>query len=202
MIEHIKNRTLFHFTTTKPYKQAFVKDQQVTIGKAYNPFFAFYENAREYGITDNGKIVQVKAVNWLTRVRDGTINTTPQILATIAAGVTNHYVMLVRELVMEEIRCGEFNSEPPSRQRCLYTCETLEEARYWSQRLGATGGICELICTGKTLRADARLLLADSEPLSVTRDRARKYWRGEASDQPEWETLFIGEARVACMIPT
>jgi hypothetical protein len=39
-------------------------------------------------------------------------------------------------------------------------------------------------------------LLGDSEPLSVTRERARKYWQGEASESPQWETLFVGEAKV------
>lgn len=56
--------------------------------------------------------------------------------------------------------------------------------------------ICELTCTGTIQRADASLLLGDSEPLLETRDRARRYWRGETSASPEMETLFIGEATV------
>jgi hypothetical protein len=103
--------------------------------------------------------------------------------------------MLCRELIMEEIRIAEFNSEPPSRQRCLYACDTLGEARHWKQFVGQGSTICELTCTGTIQRADAGLLLGDSEPLSVTKDRARKYWRGEAGADPQWETLFIGEAK-------
>jgi Protein of unknown function (DUF2441) len=198
MVKQIKGQKLYHVTFTKPYKQAFTADQIVHIGDADNPFFSFYEGAREYPVTDGdtGEIIQVKAVAWLRRVQAGTIRTTPEILARLAVEVTQHYVMLCRELLMEEIRRVEFNGEPPSRQRCLYACDTLEEARYWNQRIGENGTICELTCTGTVHRADARLLLGDSEPLSVTKDRGRRYWRGEAGEKPEWETLFVGDATV------
>ncbi|MCX7310322.1 MAG: DUF2441 domain-containing protein [Alphaproteobacteria bacterium] len=180
---------------TKPYKQAVVADQKVTIGEAHNPFFAFYESASDYPVTmQDMSVVQVKALKFLNQVKAGTLNCPT--LATIAVEVTSHYVMLCRELIMEEIRVEEFNAEPPSRQRCLYACETLDEAKYWNQRIGEDGTICELTCTGILHRADARLLLGDSEPLSVTRDRARQYWRGDAGENPELETLFEGDATV------
>jgi hypothetical protein len=198
MTEQVADRKLYHITLTKPYKRAFTLNQQIRVGDADNPFFAFYEGAREYPITDHntGGIIQVKAGAWLKQVRDGKINTTGAILANIASEVAVHYVMLCRELLMEEIRKAEFNSEPPSRQRCLYACDSLAEAQYWNKRIGENGTICELTCTGTTHRADARLLLGDSEPLSVTRDRARAYWRGDVGSNPEMETLFVGDALV------
>jgi hypothetical protein len=195
MPEPIKNRKLFHLTETKPYKQAFVVNQVVQVGDAYTPFFGFYEGSRAYPVTQqDGCTVQVAAVKFLKQVWAGNINC-PNLPA-IAAEVASHYVMLCRELIMEDVRISEFGSEPPSRQRCLYACETIEEARHWKQFVGQGSTICELSCTGTIHRADASLLLGDSEPLSVTKDRARKYWRGETGVTPQWETLFTGEAKV------
>ncbi|MET4121979.1 hypothetical protein ABIB85_008435 [Bradyrhizobium sp. JR1.5] len=141
----------------------------------------------------NGITVELRAVEFLKQVEAGHVNC--PILPTIAVEVARHYVMLCRELIMEDIRLAEFKGEPPSRQRCLYACETPEEARHWKQLVGLGSTVCELTCTGTIHRADASHLLGDSEPLSVTRERARKYWRGEAGESPQWETLFVGDAQ-------
>lgn len=193
--ERVKDRKLFHLTETKPYKQALVINQMIKIGEDYTPFFGFYEGSRTYPVTlHDGTVIQVPAVEFLKQVQAGNFNCPA--LPTIAAEVAQHYVMLCRELIMEDIRLAEFDGKPPSRQRCLYTCESVEEARYWKQFVGPSSIVCELICTGTIHRADASLLLADSEPLSVTKEQARKYWRGEAGKNPQWETLFVGEAKV------
>jgi hypothetical protein len=195
MVEQVSGQKLFHLTETQPYKQALVMDQVVRIGESYTPYFGFYESSRTYPVTvENGSTVQVPAVKFLKQVQAGNINC--PILSTIAAEVAQHYVMLCRELIMEDIRLVEFNGEPPSRQRCLYACESIEEARHWKQLIGPSSTICELTCTGAIHRADANLLLGDSEPLSVTRERARKYVQGEPGENPQWETLFVGEAKV------
>jgi hypothetical protein len=52
---------------------------------------------------------------------------------------------------------------------------------------------------GNRHRADARLLVGDSEPLSKTVERGRTYWRGELSSSPELETLFVGDAVVTAV---
>lgn len=195
MVEQICGRKLFHLTETKLYKQALVMGQVIKVGESYTPFFGFYEGSRTYPLTlENGTTVQVPAIKFLKQVQAGNINCPT--LPKVAVDVAQHYVILCRELIMEDIRLSEFNGEPPSRQRCLYVCESIDEARHWQQLVGQESIICELTCTGTTHRADASLLLGDSEPLSVTRDRARQYWRGEASDIPQWETLFVGEIRV------
>lgn len=195
MVEQVSGRKLFHLTETKPYKQVLVMGQVVKIGESYTPYFGFYEGSRTYPVTlENGTMVHVPAVDFLKRVRDGSINC--PMLPTIAAEVAQHYVMLCRELIMEDIRLAEFKGGPPSRQRCLYACDSVDEARYWKQLVGPESTVCELTCTGTIHRADASLLLGDSEPLSITKERARRYWRGEEGDSPQWETLFVGEATV------
>lgn len=195
MVDRINGRRLFHLTETKPYKQALLMGQVVKIGESYTPFFGFYEDSRTYPVTlEDGTTVQVPAVKFLKQVHAGNINC--PMLPAIAAEVTQHYVMLCRELIMEDIRLAEFNGEPPSRQRCLYVCDSVDEAHRWKQLVGSESTVCELTCTGTIHRADAGLLLGDSEPLSITKERARRYWRGEAGDSPQWETRFVGEATV------
>jgi hypothetical protein len=116
MIERVNGRKLFHLTEMKPYKQAFVMGQVVKIGESHTPFFGFYEGSRAYPVTlENGATVQVPAVKFLMQVQAGNINCPT--LPTIAAEVAQHYVMLCRELIMEDIRLAEFHGEPPSRQR-------------------------------------------------------------------------------------
>ena len=147
MVEQVSGRKLLHLTETKPYKQALVMDQVVRIGESYTPYFGFYEGSRTYPVTlENGTTVQMPAVKFLKQVRAGNINCPT--LPTIAAEVAVHYVMLCRELIMEDIRLAEFNGEPPSRQRCLYACESIDEARQWKQLVGPSSTICELTCTG------------------------------------------------------
>jgi hypothetical protein len=53
-----------------------------------------------------------------------------------------------------------------------------------------------LTCTGTIHKADSRLMVKVSEPLSATRKKAQAYWRGECSADPRMETLFVGDAEV------
>ncbi|MHC4050159.1 DUF2441 domain-containing protein [Bradyrhizobium sp. 25ACV] len=113
--------------------------------------------------------------------------------------MSQHYMMLARELLMEQIRVEDFSGSPPSRQRCLYLSETVEEARTWLPLLGGNGAVCELTCTGVIHRADSRQMVMLSEPLQVTRERAQAYWQGKASADPRMETLFVGKAKITGM---
>jgi Protein of unknown function (DUF2441) len=203
MVEKVKNRKLYQVTLTNRYKRAFDPDQNIEVGKEHNPFFKFYETTLEYPVTDShtGTTINVNAVDWLYRVRANTIRTSYEMLAEKAYEVSQHYMMLARELIMEQIRVEEFGGEPPSRQTCLYMSDTIEEARTWIPLLGGQGTVCELICTGTIHRADSRLMVKVSEPLSVTKEKARAYWQGQASADPRMETLFEGQAvvsRVGC----
>jgi hypothetical protein len=197
MVEQVTRRMLYQFTCTKPYKQAFVADQKVTIGSEYTPFFGFYESSRQYDVTrPDGTVAWIKAIAFLRQVKDGQINC-PN-LSQIASEIATHYIMLARELLMEQTRLEDYPAAP-SRQRCLYLADTVDEARQWQHRIGEPAEICSIECTGTIHRADANLLLGDSEPLSVTRQRAHAYWRGELSDHPHLETLFVGNATITAV---
>jgi hypothetical protein len=199
--EKVNEQKFYHVTVANNYKQALMLNQRINAGSAYNPFFTFYESTIEYPVTDSqtGGIIQVNAVDWLHRVRARTIQTSYEMLASKAFEVSQHYMMLARELIMEQIRLEELNGEPPSRLKCLFLSETADEARSWISLLGGIGVVCELICTGIIHRADSRLMVKASEPLSLTRDRARAYWRGEAGPDPRIETLFEGDAVVSAI---
>lgn len=201
MITTIQDQKLYQVTVTTGYKQAFVLGQHVRAGVEYNPFFKFYESALKYPVTDGqtGGTIHVNAVDWLHRVRMKTIATSYEILADKAVEVSQHYMMLARELLMEQIRLEEFDGTPPSRQKCLYLSDSIEEAKSWSPLLGGCGAVCELACTGTIHRADSRLMVKVSEPLSVTREKARAYWRGEESADPRLEILFEGDALVTAI---
>lgn len=196
MVEQVENQKLYQVTVTNHYKRAFVAGAKIEVGIEHNPFFKYYEKPLEYLVTDGqtGVPLNVNAVDWLHQVRAKTILTSYEMLAEKAFEVSQHYMMLARELIMEQIRLEEFGGEPPSRQTCLYLSETPDEARSWIALLGGQGAVCELVGTGTIHRADSRLMVKVSEPLSVTRDKARAYWRGETM-----ETLFVGKAAVSAV---
>lgn len=201
MSEQVRCRTFYQVTVTNEYKRALVLNQQVTAGIEYNPFFKFYENTVEFPVTDGatGAITQINAVDWLLRVKAGTIRTSYATLALKGVEVSQHYMMMARELLMEQIRLEEFEGKPPSRQKCLFLADTAEEARSWTPLLGGGGSVCELTCTGNIHRADSRLLVRNSEALSKTRQNARAYWRGEVGGDPRMEILFEGDAVVSAV---
>src|SRR5215467_5938510 len=116
MVEEVTSRKLYQVTLTNWYKQAFTLNQTINVGVDHNPFFKFYEYTLTYPVTDGdtGATIQVNAVDWLRRVRAGTIRTSHQILAEKAFEVSEHYMMLARELLMKQIRLEQFGGKLPS----------------------------------------------------------------------------------------
>lgn len=195
MAEIVERREAFHVARTLIYNNnsPMAAGAKLRVGGSVNPFFGFYQNSRTYPVdTPQGRI-NCKAIKFLNSVRDGQINC-PN-LPQIAAEVAQHYVMLSRELIMEEVR-KEIAPDAPSRQLCVWLAQDLSEAQHWATRLGNQGVIFRVSLSGSVHRADAGFLLGDSEPINVTYDRAKKYWQGENSDTPEMETLFVGELEV------
>lgn len=192
----VRSRLAFHVTRALSYNSnpPLSIGCEFTAGKSHNPFFGFYEGARTYDVTlENGDVAKVPAIKFLNSVKNGKINCPA--LPQIAADVAQHYVILARELIMEETR-KDIAPNAPSRKDCLWVADTIEEARLWKSRLGGDAKITHLQITGSIHRADAGLLLGDSEPLSTTYAKAQDYWRGNLSERPELETLFKGNAIV------
>jgi hypothetical protein len=196
----VESHRLFHVTRSLVYNQnpPLSVDESFTCGDRHNPFFAFYERPRTYSVhTDKGP-VNVPAIAFLKHVEAGRIQA--HNLAGDAVQIAQHYIMLCRELIMEEIREKHF-PHLPSRKTCIWAAEDLDLARFWVQRLGGQNArILELEVSGALHRADASLMVGDSEPLSETYANGYAYWRGERSRNPEMETLFTGTARIVSIV--
>ena len=191
----VTNREFFHVTRIVAYSAhpTLAVGSEIEAGTLPNPFFAFYEGARAYSVNTPTGTVDVPAIRFLKEVRNGNIDC-PE-LKTIAVDIARHFVMLTRELLMEQVR-RDVNPKAPSRQRCIWLSDNADEAKFWRAKLSPNGRILRLNATGKIHRGDAALLLADSEPISHTLDSARSYWSGKHSEKPELETLFEGRAMV------
>lgn len=198
MVEKIVDRTFYHLSCTTNYKNQFTPNQSVRIGGEHTPFFAFYEKTFTLPIENptTRTMEDVPAITWLRRVQQGTI--APHNLPQTAFYIVRHYNMLVRELIMEEVRAAEF-PEAPSRQSCLYALESLADFNAWKTALTDPGTLCSLSVTGTIHVADSNLLLDESEPLSTTRARARSYWRGEMTADPRREVLIVGDVCVTAV---
>lgn len=170
----------------------------VVVGDLQNPFFRFYEvHARTYRVTDpNGAVNMVPAIKFLRRVKEGTI--TPHNLPGDAFEIAQHFMMLARELLWESVRLAdpEF-AKLPSRQRCVWLIESLDDVKRWLELMGVRPvQVVEVKATGRAHVADQSHLAGDSELLSVWYEKARAYWRGERTGSPLIEVIFEGRLDV------
>lgn len=163
------------------------------VGGSYNPFFGFYEEARKYPVETPTGTVHSPAMTFLKAVSRGEVNCPS--LPDIAVEIANHYLILARELLTEEVRRERF-SNLPSRRTCLWAAEDIERAHFWAERLGGACRILRLEVDGVSHSADASFLLGDSQSISETYRRAEWYWEGRMADNPECELLIEGEIRI------
>jgi len=204
MLEQVKNKIYFHINRKLQYsKYGFLKPGElITVGKAFNPFFNYYETRKEFPIDwPNGITTRNPAMNFLSLAKSGKINCPD--LPNISHEIADHFLLLARESIWETVRIKEFHNFP-SRQRCIWLLKDESEVEYWWKRLKCQNEsqIVKLSAIGKALCADARFLLCDSEPISQTIAKARKYWRGVVSDISEMEIIFEGELKVLEVLET
>lgn len=195
----ICDKTLFHITRHHQHSRFYPLSvgSNFDVGTQYNPFFHYYENPTfERVNTPDGSIEHVGSVDFfLKRVRDRDITgVSYEVLAAKAASTSENYQILSQELLMENARLNHA-PEAPSRLRCLWTTETMQQCRDW-QKLLPNGRIVELKATGQTIEADSNLLPRQGDPLSTFLDKATRYWTGEHSANPILEILFVGTATV------
>jgi len=195
MVEKISEQKFFHVLHNHPHStfETLADGTEFTVGNSTNPFFGFYENIREYDANTLDGLKKIPAIQYIKGVRDENLNV-PNFPA-IACEVAVHYMMLARELIMEDIR-QQIAPDAPSRKTSLWIVDNLEGAKFWLKHLGGEGTIVQLLATGTIHSADASYLLGDSEPLTQTYNKARSYWLGKTSDNAQPEILFSGKATV------
>lgn len=172
----------------------------VAVGKDTNPFFRFYDvHQRTYPVTDgNGIVHQVPAVKFLRLVKEGGVNA--RNLPGDAFEIAQHFMMLARELLWEGVRLAEF-ADAPSRQRCVWLIESLEDVKRWLRLMKFRPvHVVQVAATGNALVTDQGHLAGDSEILQVWFDRARAYWRGERTAESLMEVLFEGTLEVTDIV--
>lgn len=110
----------------------------------------------------------------------------------------NNSAMVTRELIFEEVR-KEIDTELPSRMKCLYVCENMEDIDKWLEIFKRTSKkdksyqIVKLELTGKCVTCDASYVLRQNISLNKKREQAKRYWNCEVKDN-EKEVLFEGTA--------
>ncbi|BCN30832.1 DUF2441 domain-containing protein [Anaeromicropila herbilytica] len=105
-----------------------------------------------------------------------------------------------RELSLEKVRKEEF-PQYPSRMACLYTSQTLNEAKQWAKFFEEIGrnvfSIVKLKVNGSIFSGDACNCFDGVSEESVNDLKSRNYWRiARLYDNPVIETLVNGEILV------
>jgi len=195
MVETVENAEFYHVAHNKNYvrHEPLAAGSVFTVGENINPFFGYYDKARTYTVQKNGENIVVPALKFLRDVKRGRITGTD--LPKQAYNVANHYSMLARELIMEEVRL-QIAPGAPSRKTCLWVVDDLGLAAYWQRKIGGKSRLLKLSLSGTLHYGDAKYLMNESEPLADTYAKATSYWQSEQTDDPLPEILFSGTVKV------
>ena len=195
MADTITDKIFYHVAHNKNYvrRDPLAVGSVFTAGDETNPFFGYYDKARTYTVQKDGENIIVPALKFLRDVNRGRITGTD--LPKQAYNVANHYSMLSRELIMEEVRL-QIAPNAPSRKTCLWVVNELGLAAYWAKKIGGKSRLLKLSLTGKIHHGDAKYLMNESEPLAETYAKATSYWQSEQTGDPLPEILFSGTATV------
>lgn len=110
----------------------------------------------------------------------------------------HNYMQYIKEMIFEDTRKGHFPNAP-SRLNCLYLFKGIEIAKVYANEQN------KKYITEVTIISSGRILTADMTWLNIANQRqsydelkeiAHRYFNGEKSNSPLWETLFDGEVQV------
>lgn len=108
-----------------------------------------------------------------------------------------------RENALEEVRQKSF-PDYPSRTACLYTTQTLDEAKSWARffhELGRTVySIAILEVNGRIFTGDACNCFDGTDNHAANQQQALDYWNIKKTKAPVWETLVDGIIHVIELI--
>lgn len=105
------------------------------------------------------------------------------------------------ENIFEEVRQKEFKNLP-SRKKCIYVCEGIEELMVWYKKLideskSENAIIYELkLDEERVFKCDANILEMDILTDSQFEDKAWEYWSGKRTDNPLIENLYTGKVQI------
>lgn len=123
-----------------------------------------------------------------------------KILATINF---NCYFLNARywENIFEEIRIQNFQTLP-SRKKCIYICEGIDELSFWIDKLTTQSKAKEYkiyeieIEEQNIFKCDAKILELGIMSDKSIKEEAYKYWSGIKTENPEIENLYFGPVRI------
>jgi len=166
-----------------------------TLNTSSRPFNPFYEQMSDihHVIPVSGQKRRIK--EFLRSPEIERFSST--MLANSFHSIIDTYIRLLREMEFENIRREQYANRP-SRTRCLWLTDNLDEARYWRERLNKNDRmrIVRVEIDGTLHQADAHYLSAESSSLPELRAAAHNYWKGTLCATSEREILLEGAMTV------
>ena len=191
MLYSVTDEVYYHINTGEKLEIGSI----LKIGNSFNPFYDVVYN-REH--TKNGKDANEILLE-MQRSKNLLLN---EDTASLILQTVNDDAMITRELMFEEVR-KEFNSDLPSRLKCLYVCKTKKKIKDWINIFNRTNKkdfqIVKLKLTGTIFVGDVSFVLRQNISLNKKKEQARKYWQGEKQKNIN-EYLFVGVAVVEDII--
>jgi hypothetical protein len=132
---------------------------------------------------------------YYSRIQNSATRTSPGITT---ADISRYYSVMLREVVFENLRLREY-PVLPSRTTCLWVSKSLEDARYWFNRIPFEGDkkILEIeVHNGSAHEAWEGHLTNFPENIIETQERARKYWSGRRANDGRSEVLVAGDIKI------